>query len=87
MDIQQMKVGFLDVFCYLVACPRTKDSLVIDPAGDEEKVVDEITKKGLNLTQKLDKVLQKQNGLLNPGTTADLIAGIILCALLFGLIF
>jgi len=46
-----------------------------------------ISKKGLKLTQKLDKVLQKQNGLLNPGTTADLVAGIILCALLFGLIF
>jgi hydroxyacylglutathione hydrolase len=49
MHIEQMKVGFLDVFCYLVACPRTKDSLVIDPAGDEEKIVDEIKKKGLNL--------------------------------------
>ena len=49
MDLQQMKVGFLDVFCYLVACPRTKDSLVIDPAGDEEKVVDLIKNKGLNL--------------------------------------
>lgn len=45
------------------------------------------TKKGLKLTQNLDKMLQKQDGALNPGTTADLIAGIILCALLFGLVF
>lgn len=43
-------------------------------------------KKGLKLAQKLDKLLQKKDGLLNPGTTADITAGIILCALLFGLI-
>ncbi len=45
------------------------------------------TKKGLKLTHKLDEILQKQKGMLNPGTTADIIAGIILCALLFGLNF
>ena len=44
-------------------------------------------KKGFKLAQKLDKMLQKKDGLLNPGTTADITAGIILCALLFGLIF
>lgn len=49
MDIEQMKVGFMDVFCYLVACERTKEALVIDPAGDEEKVVDRINAKGLKL--------------------------------------
>ncbi len=49
MEVQQMKVGFMEVFCYLVACPQTKEALVIDPAGDEEKVVDEITQKGLDL--------------------------------------
>ncbi len=45
------------------------------------------TKKGLKLTIKLDKNLQKQNGKLNPGTTADLLTGVIFCALLFGLNF
>jgi glyoxylase-like metal-dependent hydrolase (beta-lactamase superfamily II) len=49
MEVQQMKVGFMEVFCYLVACPQTKEALVIDPAGDEERVVDEITQKGLDL--------------------------------------
>ena len=49
MDIEQMKVGFMDVFCYLVSCPRTKDALVIDPAGDEERVVEMINQIGLNL--------------------------------------
>jgi hydroxyacylglutathione hydrolase len=49
MDIEQMKVGFMDVFCYLVSCQRTKEALVIDPAGDEDRIVDRINQKGLHL--------------------------------------
>ncbi len=49
MDIEQIKVGFMDVFCYLIASPRTKEALVIDPAGDEEKVFARIEERGLTL--------------------------------------
>lgn len=49
MEIEQIKVGFMDVFCYLVACPRTKEALFIDPAGDEEKLADRVKEKGLEL--------------------------------------
>jgi hydroxyacylglutathione hydrolase len=49
MEIEQIKVGFLDVLCYVVSCSRTKEALVIDPAGDEERVVDRIKQKDLNL--------------------------------------
>jgi triphosphoribosyl-dephospho-CoA synthase len=42
---------------------------------------------GLQLTSKLDAELQKKKGELNPGTTADLIAGVIFCALIFGFKF
>ena len=49
MDIEQMKVGFMDVFCYLVACPRSKEALVIDPAGNEDRVVERIREKNLDL--------------------------------------
>lgn len=49
MDIEQMKVGFMDVFCYIVSCTKTREALVIDPAGDEERVADKIKEKGLNL--------------------------------------
>lgn len=45
------------------------------------------TKKGLRLAIKLDKKLHKAKGKLNPGTTADLIAGVIFSALVFGLKF
>ncbi|MFX1558552.1 MAG: triphosphoribosyl-dephospho-CoA synthase [Promethearchaeota archaeon] len=45
------------------------------------------TKKGLKMTLNFDKKLHKKKGELNPGTTADLITGIIFTALLFGLRF
>ena len=43
MEIEQMKVGFMDVFCYIVSCPSSREALVIDPAGDEERVTEKIT--------------------------------------------
>jgi glyoxylase-like metal-dependent hydrolase (beta-lactamase superfamily II) len=49
MDIEQMKLGFMDVFCYIVSCTKTREALVIDPAGDEERVADRIKEKTLNL--------------------------------------
>ena len=47
MDIEQLKVGFMDVFCYIVSCSRTQETIVIDPAGDEERVVERIKEKNL----------------------------------------
>jgi len=49
MDIEQMKVGFMDVFCYLLTCTRTREALVIDPAGDEDRILERIKEKGLDL--------------------------------------
>lgn len=49
MEIEQMKVGYMEVFCYIVSCPETQEALVIDPAGDEERVVERIKRKGLDL--------------------------------------
>ncbi|MFO7460733.1 MAG: MBL fold metallo-hydrolase, partial [Desulfatiglandales bacterium] len=49
MNIEQIKVGFMEVFCYLVSCPRTKEALLIDPAGNEQELVDHIKEKGLRL--------------------------------------
>ena len=49
MEIEQMQVGFMAVFCYIVACPNTKEALVIDPAGDEDKIVRRIKDKGYQL--------------------------------------
>jgi triphosphoribosyl-dephospho-CoA synthetase len=46
-----------------------------------------MTEEGKRLLNDLDKQLQEKDGKLNPGTTADLIAGVIFMALLFGLRF
>nr|HID58194.1 MBL fold metallo-hydrolase [Desulfobacterales bacterium] len=39
MLIKQMLVGVMDVFCYIIGCEITKRAILIDPAGDEEHVV------------------------------------------------
>jgi len=49
MDIEQMKVGYMDVFCYIMSCPVKKEALVIDPAGNEEDIVERINQNGLIL--------------------------------------
>ncbi len=49
MEMEQLRVGSMSVFCYLIWCSRTQKALVIDPAGDEEKIVEYIKKKGLDL--------------------------------------
>jgi len=43
--------------------------------------------KGLKLSKKLDNFLHEKKGKMNPGTTADILVGIICCALIFGLRF
>ena len=45
------------------------------------------SEEGLKLTFNLDKDLHRKEGKMNPGTTADLITGILFCALIFGLRF
>jgi hydroxyacylglutathione hydrolase len=49
MEIEQIQVGFMAVFCYIVACPNTKEALVIDPAGDEDKIIRRLKDKGYEL--------------------------------------
>jgi glyoxylase-like metal-dependent hydrolase (beta-lactamase superfamily II) len=36
--IRQISVGPLQVLTYLVACPRTKEAVLIDPGGEEERI-------------------------------------------------
>ena len=49
MIIHQMVVGHMAVFCYLIGCKQTGEALVIDPAGDEEKVVKQAADLGLTI--------------------------------------
>jgi len=49
MEMEQLRVGFMAVFCYLIWCDRTREALLIDPAGEEEKLVEYVRNKGANV--------------------------------------
>lgn len=40
MILHKLVVGPLDVNCYVVACPKSRQGLVIDPGGDEKRIWD-----------------------------------------------
>ena len=46
MIIKQIIVGSLAVCCYIVACEETGKAAVVDPGGDEKKILAEIKNKG-----------------------------------------
>jgi hydroxyacylglutathione hydrolase len=49
MILKQLKVGFMDVFCYLLGCEATGKAVVIDPAGDEKRIVETVHDSGLEI--------------------------------------
>jgi hydroxyacylglutathione hydrolase len=49
MKVEQILVGKMAVFSYLVSCPETKEALIIDPAGNEEELAAKIRQRGLKL--------------------------------------
>ncbi len=49
MQIEQIKVGPMAVFAYIVGCETEKEALVIDPAGSERKILDRLRTLGLTL--------------------------------------
>jgi len=46
MIIKQIMVGSMAVCCYIVACEETGKAAVVDPGGDEKKILAEIKNKG-----------------------------------------
>jgi glyoxylase-like metal-dependent hydrolase (beta-lactamase superfamily II) len=49
MLIEQIPVGEMAVFCYLVGCEETGQAAAIDPAGDTERILALLEEKGLQL--------------------------------------
>lgn len=49
MIVNQLRVGMMDVFCYIVGCEKTKKAMVIDPGGDAERIVEEARRSGLTI--------------------------------------
>lgn len=75
------------------------DTLIIRKSGEEAaKIVSNeaslilkkggiISSEGIDMAKRLDNLLQEREGQMNPGTTADILAGVIFSALIFGLRF
>jgi len=38
MILEQILVGSMDVFCYILVCEDTREAIIIDPGGDEGKI-------------------------------------------------
>ncbi|MBW1636524.1 MAG: MBL fold metallo-hydrolase [Deltaproteobacteria bacterium] len=49
MIIKQIIVGSMVVCCYIVACEKTKKAAIIDPGGDEDKVLAEAENMGVDV--------------------------------------
>lgn len=49
MKVIQLLVGNMQVFAYLVACEKTGEALVIDPAGNEEEIIDHAGQNGFKI--------------------------------------
>ena len=49
MRIEQIPVGFMQVFCYLVYDEETKEGILIDPAGNEKELIEYLEGKGVKL--------------------------------------
>ncbi len=49
MILQQLIVGSMGVCSYIIGCEETKKGAVIDPGGDEVKILQEVEKLGLQV--------------------------------------
>ncbi len=49
MITKQLTVGSMGVCCYIVGCEVTKQGAIIDPGGDEQKILKEVESLGLTI--------------------------------------
>jgi glyoxylase-like metal-dependent hydrolase (beta-lactamase superfamily II) len=49
MLVKQLTVGMMGVCCYIVSCETTKKAAIIDPGGDEDRILDYCTTNGLQV--------------------------------------
>ena len=47
--IRQIAVGAFEVFTYIVACPETREAVIIDPAGEPERLFEIVREEGLRV--------------------------------------
>ncbi|WP_457574047.1 MBL fold metallo-hydrolase [Desulfolithobacter sp.] len=49
MKIQQLTVGMMGVCCYIVSCEKTGKAAIIDPGGDEDRILAACRSAGLEV--------------------------------------
>jgi glyoxylase-like metal-dependent hydrolase (beta-lactamase superfamily II) len=49
MFLKQLEVGNLAVFAYIIGCEDTKEGLVIDPAGESDRIISICNENGINI--------------------------------------
>ena len=49
MIIEQLDIGYMDNFCYIVGCERTRKALVIDPGAEVERIMSVAEEKKLKI--------------------------------------
>jgi len=49
MIIKQLQLGVDKVFCYILACEESREAVIIDPCGDEDKLLALIQELQLNI--------------------------------------
>lgn len=49
MLVEQLTVGVMGVCCYIVSCEKTRKAAIIDPGGDEERILDHCKSKQLEV--------------------------------------
>jgi hydroxyacylglutathione hydrolase len=41
LELKRLEVGFMENNCYILACARTRETVIIDPAADAERILAE----------------------------------------------
>jgi hydroxyacylglutathione hydrolase len=50
MEVRQIKVNPMDVFCYIIGDAATKTCALLDPAFETDRILDEVAKDGYQVT-------------------------------------
>lgn len=49
MFLKQLTVGSMGVCCYIIGCSKTNRCAIVDPGGDEDKILKEVEDSGLTI--------------------------------------
>ncbi len=49
MILEQLTVGVMGVCCYVIGCPETRQGAIIDPGGDEDRILAAVARHDLTI--------------------------------------